>query len=217
MTKSTAFAAAATALVFMLAGCAAAEPEPDGGESAVADIDRDFDINDACSLLSGTEVIAAFGVAETGSIDGIESGRNSSARPVCDWTLDGSSRATLNFVDAAEAGDHDLRLTLQRYTSVPSCFDGRPCSTPAEFLAAWGADWEQWYQERFEIPGQADPIPPDLVVSPELLGGAATVGVRGIIFLDAEYYAEVEVFRCGSAQCRAGVDNVTEALAEKFG
>ena len=65
--------------------------------------------------------------------------------------------------------------------------------------------------------GQADPIPPDLVVSPELLGGAATVGVRGIIFLDAEYYAEVEVFRCGSAQCRAGVDNVTEALAEKFG
>ena len=217
MSTTAAFTSVVAALALVLAGCAAAEPEPQPSETTVAEIERDFDIGDACSLLTASDVVAAMGYGDTGSIDDTRSGRNANSRPVCEWAFDPPTRAAVGFLNERTAVPYDVRLTLHRFQPSPSCFEGLPCNTPEEFVTAWGAEWEAWYDERFDDPGQAEPIPSNLVISPDLLGGAATAGMRGAIFIDPEYWAEIELFWCSNPQCRAGIEGMQQALDAKFG
>lgn len=211
MRRPTVFTVGLLAVGLTLTACAAAEPEPLETETPAIEIERNYDLENPCALLTGDELVAAMGVAEAGlPLDSVV-GRSQSARPTCGWELSEDTRNALGVVDDRAVNNQTLRLTFETFDAPPSCF-GAPCSTPEEYIDAWSAEWLGWYTEREQFPGQFV-----LVESPDLLLGAAAVGVRGIIFLDPQTIAHAEFFRCESEGCAAAVIGIQQAIADKLG
>ncbi len=209
--KRSGIATSILILGVLLGGCAAdvpAEPpapEPEATDERV-EVERAFDPQNPCALLTGEQIAEAMGVPEYGEFPLTGMGSQRDGRRECGWAFSSGSVEPLN-VSLVHAGDRGFNIRYYRYEAPPQCYGGMPCATPAEYLEAWAAD-----RMEFFLPLQADPSALSPTMRPDLLGGASAVGTQGIIFLDDDYIAEVRINGCTTESCGVGVVGALEAI-----
>lgn len=206
--------AAGLLLITSMSACSAdseppaAEPET---EPTTVEVERNFDRNDACGLFTGEELAEAMGIADTGPLTATDFNIQDTREVHCDWAFTEAAIERLGIVTAILRYDAQMTMRLEAFQAPPRCFD-MPCTTPAEYLAAWSADRYQWFTERSQTPELYE-----IVEQPDLLGGGVAVGPLGVIFLDEQIYLYTQIFACESVACAEGIIGIHEALAEKLG